>query len=149
MNSLARIRFFEKQVHNQNWKNTMSGKNEDKVIEVLEGCGFVQDKDFVRQHPIGERFVLDFAFVNEQVAIEVDGKSHKREKQRGSDKKRDSYLRSNEWVVIRIDDEELFGYKLSFYKNLMKEIVLERREQWEKGALFAIDIPYYKDEDYE
>lgn len=149
MNTLARIRFFAERVHHPEWKKSMAGKNENGVIEVLEGMGYVEDKDFVRQHPIGERFVIDFAFVKEQVAIEVDGTNHDSKKQKSSDKKRDKYLFDNNWVSIRIKDREFFGYKKSFYKNFIKEIVEERREQWIKGNLFAIDIPNFNEKDYE
>ena len=128
----------------------MAGKNEDPVIKIIESIGYILGKDFVRQHPIGEKFVMDFAFVNEQVSIEVDGDSHKDSKQKRKDEKRDKYLHDNNWVSIRIPDEQLKNtYKLSFYKSLIRDIVEERRDMWTKGALYAIDVPYYIDEDYE
>lgn len=148
-NSLARIHFFTKIVKKEEWKNSLAGENEKDVIRVLEGIGYVNGVDFERQYPIGERFVIDIAFVKEQVAIEVDGNSHKYTKQKQMDKKRDSYLSSNNWVPIRIYDKDFFGYKRSFYKNLIKEIVEERRKQYEIGTLYHIDIPNYRDEDYE
>jgi len=149
MNSLARIRFFQERVHHQKWRENMAGENEDDVIEVIESMGYIENKDFVRQHPIGERFVIDFAFVNEQVAIEVDGDSHDRKSQILLDKRRDKYLHDNNWVSIRIKDKEFFGYKKSFYKNFIREIVEERRDQWQKGFLFAIEIPNFNEKDYE
>lgn len=147
---LARIRFFQNQVHHENWKNSMAGKNEEPVIKIIESLGYTLGKDFVRQYPIGEKFVMDFAFVNEQVSVEVDGESHKDSKQKRKDEKRDKYLHENNWVSIRIKDEQLkTPYQLSFYKNLIRDIVEERREQWIKGSLYAVDVPYYVDEDYE
>lgn len=149
MTSLARQHFFNNQVKLDVWKNQMCGKNEDAVISVLESLGYKCGVDFERQHPIGERFVIDIAFVKEQIAIEVDGKSHNNEKQKKKDRKRDSFLRSNNWIPIRIKDEELFGYRGSFIKNIIKLVVEERREQWTNGLLFEIELPNYKDEDYE
>ena len=146
--SLARQRFFDKQVHMQVWKDSMAGQNEERTIQILTSLGYVLGKDFVRQHPIGERFVIDIAFVNEQVAIEVDGKSHLEKKQRGYDKKRDKYLRVNDWVAIRIDERDMFGFKGSFYKSLIRDIVEERRAQWEVGVLVEIEIPNYDERDY-
>jgi very-short-patch-repair endonuclease len=147
--SLHRIKFFEKQVHDQRWKDSMAGENEKPVIHILEACGYVLGKDFLRQHPIGERFVIDFAFVNEQIAIEVDGKSHEAKNQKRLDRMRDSYLLNNNWVPIRIKDKDIFGWKMSFYKSLIKEVVEERRLQWSKGELYAIDIPNFNQNDYE
>lgn len=146
---LARILFFQNQVHQEVWKSSMAGENEERVLNVVRGIGYVEGIDFKRQHPIGERFVIDIAFVKEQVAIEVDGDAHNCKKQKRMDDKRDRYLRQNNWIPIRIKDKEFFGYKGSFYKNLIREIVEERRRQWEIGGLFPIDIPNYKDEDYE
>lgn len=149
MANAQRINFFSTIVHKKEWKDSMAGKNEEKVISVLEGIGFKCGVDFVRQYPIGERFVIDIAFVNEQIAIEVDGKGHNETKQRKMDEKRDRYLKDNNWIPIRIKDKEFFGFKGSFYKSLIKMIVSERREQWNKGTLYEIDIPNYVDEDYE
>lgn len=148
--SLSRIHFFQKMVHMDEWKNTMAGDNEKPVISILESIGFILGKDFHRQYPIGEKFVMDFAFINEQVSLEVDGENHNTKRQKRLDTKRDKYLRDNNWISIRIKDSDITGtYKKLFYKNLIKDVVEERREQWEKGELFAIEVPNYKDEDYE
>lgn len=147
--SLARIKFFEKQVHDPRWKDSMSGKNEESVIKILDACNFTLGTDYVRQHPIGERFVIDFAFINEQIALEVDGDNHNTTKQKKLDKMRDRYLRDNNWIPIRVRDKELFGTKLSFYKSLFNEIVKERRKQYQIGELLDIDIPYFNQDDYE
>jgi len=130
-------------------KDYISGKNEKKVINVLQNLGYKLNKDFVRQHPIGERFVIDIAFIKEQVAIEVDGDNHNTKKQKLKDKKRDNYLLENNWIPIRIKDKEFFGYNGSFFKSLINEIIKERRIQWNNGKLYEIDIPNYKEEDYE
>ena len=128
----------------------MSGKNEDSAIKLIECSGFTLDTDFVRQHPIGERFVIDFAFVPEQVAIEIDGESHNKQEKRRMDIMRDKYLYENNWVPIRIRDADLADMnRMRFYKNLIREIVLERRQQWKTGALFAVDVPHFVEEDYE
>lgn len=141
--------FFDRMVHQKAWKDAMSGKNEDNVIQLLRILGYELDKDFVRQHPIGEKFVIDFAFVNLRFAIEADGENHNSKKQRKSDEDRDSFLRSNGWVTIRVKDKDLFGYRASFYKNLIKEVVEERMEQYQKGELYHIDIPAFNEDDYE
>lgn len=127
----------------------MSGENESRVLMALKGLGYVLGRDFVRQYPMGERFVIDFAFINEQLAIEVDGEKHNEKRQKQWDKKRDSFLEWNNWLIIRIKDKDFFGYKGSFYKSLIKVVVEERREQWEIGKLYPIEIPIYEDGDYD
>lgn len=149
---LARYRFFDKTVHHEKWKDSMSGKNEKNVIKILDILGYELNKDFVRQHPIGEKFVIDFAFLKERVALEADGESHNDKQQRKIDNMRDKFLERNRWIPLRIKDEELFGknsYKTSFYKNLIRDVVEERRKQYEKGHLYPIDIENFNEADYE
>lgn len=121
--NIWRIKFFENQVHQQIWKDQMCGKNEERCIKIFESLGYIKDQDYVRQYPIGERFVLDFAFIKERVAVEVDGKNHRQEKQRKIDEKRDRYLYSIGWIPIRVKDDELFGQKGSFTKILSRRLL--------------------------
>ena len=146
---LARARFFDKTVHIPAIKNCISGDNENRVLMVLKTIGYTQNVDFVRQHPIGLRYVLDFAFIPEQVAVEIDGKHHRTKKQRKLDDIRDRFLHSNNWVTVRIQDGDFHGYKASFYKNLIKEIVEDRRGQFNRGTLFPLDFPRFVQSDYE
>ena len=144
-----RQRFFDKHVHMDVWKEVMTGKNEESVITILDAIGYKEHIDYKRQHPVGQRFVIDFAFVNEQVALEVDGKSHQDKKQKQLDAKRDKYLFENGWVSIRLKDSELFGFKRSMYKNLIHDVVEERREQYNKGMLYPLDFNSFIPEDYD
>ena len=146
---LARQKFFDKQVHMKAWRDAMAGENESRIMEILRGMGYIEGKDYQRQYPIGERFVIDFAFVNEQIAIEVDGTNHDSRKQRAIDEARDKFLARNMWVPIRIREEDLYGDKGRFYKNLINELVAERRAQWEIGVLRPFEVPKYIAEDYE
>lgn len=148
--NIYRQHFFDIIVHKKEWKDSLCGRNEKFVIDRLENIGFKLNQDFMRQHPLGQRFVVDIAFVKEQVAIEVDGKDHLQKEKRKMDRKRDSYMRSNNWCVIRIDDRDFKNaYKQSFYMNLIKEVVLERRRQYEDGKLYPIDFSKFSEEDYE
>ncbi len=137
--------YFDTTIHIQAVKDCISGNNEKMVIEVLDFLGYKLGRDYFRQYPIGCKFVLDFAFVNEQVALEVDGVDHNGKKQKKIDKQRDNFLYDNNWVVIRISDKDFFGYKASFYKFLIKEVVEIRKEQFETGRLYKIDIPEFKE----
>lgn len=144
-----RALFFDKQVYMDVWKEAMAGKNEEKVISTLEGLGYKLGTDFERQYPIAERYVIDIAFPKEKVALEVDGNNHREARQKNKDKIRDRYLREHKWVTIRIPDNEFFGFKGSYYKWLIKEVLDERREQYQNGDLYDIDFTRFKESDYE
>lgn len=126
---LHRHHFFDKIVFNQNWKNSMSGENEKPVTEILTHWGYVENTDYVRQFPIGDMYVVDFAFVPEKLIIEVDGLGHRNRKQQRADEERDKFFWRRKWVVLRITDEQLKKSQ-SFYKYLIREIVDDRRKLW-------------------
>jgi very-short-patch-repair endonuclease len=57
---------------------------------------------FRRQHPLGP-YVADFACLEAQLLIEIDGYWHTQKK--GADAQRDAYLRSLGYEVVRFDIE--------------------------------------------
>ena len=59
---------------------------------------------FVRQFSVGP-YILDFYCPEKQVAVELDGKHH--EKQKEYDRERDWFLQMNEIRVIRIRNERI------------------------------------------
>lgn len=111
----------------------MSGENEEDVICAIEMGGYKLGEDFERQYPIGDAIVIDIAFINEKLAIEVDGREHRYKKQQKKDKQRDRFLIENKWAVLRIEDG-LFRGNPSLYRHLIKETVEERRNVYNKGG---------------
>jgi very-short-patch-repair endonuclease len=140
--------FFDNIVHKGNWKKQMSGKNESKVIELLENFGYVLEKDFYRQYPI-EPFVIDIAFPKIHLAIEVDGSSHDSKIQIAKDKVRDIYLKENGWFVLRLPEKKLFEDKNPFYKYLLKECIEDLTKDYEDGKIYYEDFKNYFEQDYE
>jgi len=65
---------------------------------------------FRRQHPIGP-YVADFTCVPAHLVIEVDGDTHSTDAEIAHDRRRDAFLRSKGWRVIRVWNEDV-------YKNL-------------------------------
>ena len=121
--NIRRDIYFDITIHINKIKDCISGENEEKVINVFKNLEYQQGIDYERQFPIGNRFVLDFAFPKLKICIEIDGKSHEKKKQIKIDKKRDKFLYDMGWVVIRIPDEKFFGNSGTFYKFLIKEVV--------------------------
>ncbi len=62
---------------------------------------------FRREHPLGI-YTLDFVCLDLRLAIEIDGKGHLTEDGRSHDERRDAFLRSEGFEVLRIP-----GYRLT------------------------------------
>lgn len=73
-------------------------------------------RKFRRQHPIGP-YIADFACIQLWLVVEVDGATHGTDSEIAHDIRRDAYMRSLGWMVLRIINEDV-------YKNL--DNVLER-----------------------
>lgn len=67
----------------------------------LESFGYVKGVDFFQEVRVGT-YKLDFTFKNKMIDFEIDGKQHKTEKAIKHDKKRDEYLKSLGWIVMRL-----------------------------------------------
>ncbi len=63
--------------------------------------------EFRRQHPIGS-FVADFACVAVRLVIEIDGETHSTEAQREYDEARTSFLKRQNWRVIRVWNDDVY-----------------------------------------
>ena len=66
--------------------------------------------NFRRQHPIGP-YIADFAIHSGKVVVEVDGETHGTPDEVAHDSRRDGYLRSKGWRVLRIPN-------ISIYENI-------------------------------
>ena len=140
--SKERQYFFDHQVYLNSWKDTMSSKNEEKIISILNNLGYIHSLDYFRQYPV-EPFVLDFAFPKIRLCIEIDGTSHNSKIQIKKDYDRDCYLRLNNWIVIRIKDKDMSGEKGSFYKSLIKEVIEDLTNQYNQGKIWEVDFVKY------
>lgn len=64
------------------------------------------DSKVRRQHVI-ENFIIDFAFLNEKLLIEVDGEYHEEEEQKRYDDSRSAYLSEIGYKIIRFTNNEV------------------------------------------
>ena len=56
------------------------------------------------QHLVSTRYILDFAFIEDKIAVEVDGPSHSTASQKEIDKLKTAFLEKRGWRVIRISN---------------------------------------------
>ncbi len=63
--------------------------------------------NFRRQHPIGP-YIADFAIHAGKLIVEVDGETHGTQEEVAHDQRRDAYLQSRGWRVLRIPNIAIY-----------------------------------------
>lgn len=71
---------------------------EKYFISVFENEGIT---GWVREKKVG-RWFIDFAFEDQKLAVEVDGRQHQDPERKESDERKDTFLTSQGWTVIRV-----------------------------------------------
>ena len=69
--------------------------------KILEDNGLDKKYLIYREYSVFPYFI-DFAFVDEKVAVEIDGSQHLEEERKKRDEEKDALLISNGWKVLRI-----------------------------------------------
>jgi very-short-patch-repair endonuclease len=62
---------------------------------------------FQRQYPVGD-FIADFACREARLVIELDGATHSTAEERDYDKRREAFMASQGWAVIRFWNADVF-----------------------------------------
>lgn len=76
----------------------------------------------ISQYPV-KPYRLDMALPALKIAIEADGKAfHSSSEQKAHDRKRDAYLRSKGWIVLRFTGSQIHRNINSVIKNIEAEI---------------------------
>ena len=81
---------------------------EEKFRMELQDRGMTLGVDFVIQYPIKRSFILDIAFPDYKLAIELDGNYwHSLKKNRRRDHMKDKILEKEGWTLIRISENSI------------------------------------------
>lgn len=104
---IARLNFIKEHPEQTAWrKNNEPSYPEKCFIKFLEQNGYDKKYCIEREYPVFP-YYIDFAFVNEKIAIEIDGSQHLESDRAESDRKKDDLLVKNGWKVIRISESEV------------------------------------------
>jgi very-short-patch-repair endonuclease len=76
---------------------------------------------FYRQKPIGN-FIVDFFAPKAKLVVEVDGSQHTEEDNRSRDKRRDEYLASRGFKVLRFNSREVLNRTDSVVNSIYRSI---------------------------
>lgn len=101
--------------------------------KILEDNGLDKKYLIYREYPVFPYFI-DFAFVNEKIAVEIDGSQHLEEDRKKRDEEKDKLLISNGWKVLRIAAIEVIrdGTKAL---NVILELLAGSNRQYAKVGI--------------
>jgi very-short-patch-repair endonuclease len=77
---------------------------------------------FRRQVPIGP-FIADFASIEHRLVVELDGSQHA---ESSYDARRDTYLKSNGWLVLRFWNNDVTVNRQSVLESIFHAVALTR-----------------------
>jgi len=86
--------------------NFKGGQNQEPVAFVKSLAEVLLPIGFIQEHRVfwskGRWYLLDFAYVQEKIAVECDGPKHRAQKQKQYDKIRNTRLKKLGWKVVHV-----------------------------------------------
>jgi len=101
-----RLEFMKNNPDKTAWRLSNISYPEKLFIEYIESKGLNKKYSIIREYSVFPYFI-DFAFVNQMVAVEIDGSQHLLPERKESDDKKDKLLNELGWLVIRISEKEI------------------------------------------
>lgn len=81
----------------------------------------------VRFQHIVWKYILDFAIINDKIAIECDGPEHRRADRKIRDDERTHWLQKQGWKVVRIDNDDIYEDPVGALNRAMERAGLPYR----------------------
>lgn len=136
----ARLNYMKNNAEKTAWRKKESSL-EQKFKSFLQDYGYTK-RFLIEQEKSISKYRIDFAFIHEQLAVEIDGSQHWRNKDKyNSDLQKDAYLRSQNWTIIRIPETDITNLEL--LKEKLDNVLPQHPNHTETG-LFKRDKKYIK-----
>jgi very-short-patch-repair endonuclease len=78
---------------------------------------------FRRQHPIGP-YIADVAHIRGKLVVEIDGVSHWTAERAEHDKRRDAFMASQGWNVLRLPDTDVYRDVAAVVDDIVRRLPL-------------------------
>lgn len=104
-------------LYRQNNWDIVASEKEAEFLDALMKNGL----NPVPQLAVGS-FNIDFAFPDIKLAVELDPRWHNSAKKRPQDKKKDDFLKSLGWVVLRVDTRPSMDFKVNKVSEAVKSL---------------------------
>lgn len=138
----ARLNYMKNNAEKTAWRKRESSL-EQRFKSFLQDYGYTK-RFLIEQEKSISKYRIDFAFIHEQLAVEIDGSQHWRNKDKyNSDLQKDAYLQSQNWTIIRIPEPDITNLEL--LKEKLDNVLPQHPNHTETG-LFKRDKKYIKRE---
>lgn len=97
----SRLKFMKEHPEQTAWRLKNMSYPEKLFKDALEANGFDKKYLIEREHSVFPYFI-DFAFINEKLAVEIDGSQHLLNERKIKDFNKDKLLNDNGWSVYRV-----------------------------------------------
>lgn len=104
--------------------------------KILEDNGLDKKYLIYREYSVFPYFI-DFAFVNEKIAVEIDGSQHLEKDRKRRDEEKDKLLMSNGWKVLRIAAIEVIRDGTKALSTILELLAGSNKQYAKVGILKA------------
>lgn len=140
---IKRIEFMKAHPEQTAWRKTNLSYPEKLFQDEIINLKLHEKYAIEREYSIFP-YYIDFAFLNEKIAVEIDGSQHLLLEKKESDNKKDQLLINNGWSVIRITENEIKTNLNVFITNLENILNSNHSEQKYSFGIFAKPKGYMK-----
>ena len=102
----ARLNWMKEHPEQTAWRQKNMSYPEKCFKKILEDNGLDKKYLIYREYSVFPYFI-DYAFINEKLAVEIDGSQHLEEDRKNRDEKKDALLLSKGWKILRIAANEV------------------------------------------
>ena len=123
----VRLKYMKEHPDKTAWRLKNESYPEKLFTEFLQKYEYDKKYLIIKEYSIFPYFI-DFAFVNEKIAIEIDGSQHLLPDRKSKDNKKDELLTSNGWKVIRFT-ENIVKTDWNTIKNTLDEVFVNNNQE--------------------
>lgn len=130
-----RLDFMKKNPEKTSWRQKNMSYPEKIFLNKITEIGWDKKYTIAREFSVFP-FFIDFAFMNEMVAVEIDGSQHLLVERKKKDEIKDNLLILNGWSVIRISENEIkknIDYVIEYIEDVL--LSLSKEKKYELGFL--------------
>lgn len=133
--SFKRLEFLKNNPDKTAWRTKNISYPEKIFLEKVHSLSWEKKYSIIREFSVFP-FFIDFAFINEMVAVEIDGSQHLQTERLERDKKKDELLIKKGWSVIRISEKEIKRNIEETFEKLEEILLsLSKEKKYEFGVL--------------